>query len=554
MSRRSLLACGMWLCLVVYMLIGSLDSRFAPSFHDLAGGRLPMADGAAWFVGSTQASRGYHLGWVGRRPLNVVFNAPLIRLSDRLAADPLVMTLQLKRSLAFAAIASLVIALEGCCSIVARLGIGLSLLSSLFVSKLSEISYLIGTGVGYTQGSELNAFICVVAAAACLVAASRCLGKQGQRRRLVLLGSGLFLLCAGCSIRPGTLLLMPLLMALFGAVEAHALGLPWRPLSLRLWSDLRPWFLTVGLAIGSCLLMQQLAFAQVNDGCGAIGGNQGLTLYGLSRGLDWNAGVAYQKEHNISCEKDANRILKKQALSLLMRNPAPAIAVITDNLDKNNHVAFTAAARPGRRSWPLLLLATLASAFLLWRARIPGPGGFLRGDNLVLLIGLLGWLSMEIFVIILFRDAYLRPLAPYAVFPILALWFVLDRLMMLPPGLVRPASASLLLLPSVLVGQMLMGSLILLAGKPFPPSHFPAQVNGQFSMDIAQLRSTGAHTWMFELGLPFNYKLVHPLPPSLRLHADPPSGTYCITYQRRRLLDSFDPYGRVSIDPGDCRR
>lgn len=42
------------------------------------------------------------MGWVARRPLNVSFNAPLIRLSARVAADPLLATLQLKRALAFA--------------------------------------------------------------------------------------------------------------------------------------------------------------------------------------------------------------------------------------------------------------------------------------------------------------------------------------------------------------------------------------------------------------------------------------------------------------------
>ena len=90
MLRSKLMSWGLWICLVVFMVVGSARYRFSPSFHDLGGGRLPMSDGAAWFVGSAQATEGGRMGWVARRPLNVSFNAPLIRLSARVAADPAV--------------------------------------------------------------------------------------------------------------------------------------------------------------------------------------------------------------------------------------------------------------------------------------------------------------------------------------------------------------------------------------------------------------------------------------------------------------------------------
>lgn len=102
------------------------------------------------------------------------------------------MTLQLKRALAFAAIAALVVALEGCCSQLARLGIGLSLLASLFSSNASSLSFLIGSGVGYTHGAELNAFVFVVSAVACLVAWARTRRLEEQKRSLLFLGTGLF--------------------------------------------------------------------------------------------------------------------------------------------------------------------------------------------------------------------------------------------------------------------------------------------------------------------------------------------------------------------------
>ena len=554
MLRSKLMSWGLWICLVVFMVVGSARYRFSPSFHDLGGGRLPMSDGAAWFVGSAQATEGGRMVWVARRPLNVSFNAPLIRLSARVAADPLPMTLQLKRALAFAAIAALVVALEGCCSRLARLGIGLSLLASLFSSKASSLSFLIGSGVGYTHGTELNAFVFVVSGVACLVAWARIRRLEEQKRSLLFLGSGLFLLSVGCNIRPGTLLLLPLLIGLAVLAETRTLGQTYWPPTLMTLKGLRPFLLAVGLGIGSCLLLQQLALAQVADECGAIGGNQGLTLYGLSRGLDWKAGLAYQKILAPGCEKTANILLKKEALKSFVRDPLPALGVVMDNLYRNNHI--TAIARPGRRSWPVFLLAVMAMTFLLQRHRLPENGGLLGTGNLVFLIGFLGWLSMELFMVFLFRDAYLRPLTPYAVFPILVVWWLIDRVFAhsaMPCNRSRPAPAILLLLPGCLAIHLLLGHLTLLAPEPLAALGFPAKVRGSFPVEISRLRSMGADQWMFEAGLPANYRLSRPFPKELRGYGDKPDGTYCLSYERRRLLDSFDLYGEIAIEPGACK-
>jgi hypothetical protein len=554
MLRSKLMSWGLWICLVVFMVVGSARYRFSPSFHDLGGGRLPMSDGAAWFVGSAQATEGGRMVWVARRPLNVSFNAPLIRLSARVAADPLPMTLQLKRALAFAAIAALVVALEGCCSRLARLGIGLSLLASLFSSKASSLSFLIGSGVGYTHGTELNAFVFVVSGVACLVAWARIRRLEEQKRSLLFLGSGLFLLSVGCNIRPGTLLLLPLLIGLAVLAETRTLGQTYWPPTLMTLKGLRPFLLAVGLGIGSCLLLQQLALAQVADECGAIGGNQGLTLYGLSRGLDWKAGLAYQKILAPGCEKTANILLKKEALKSFVRDPLPAFGVVMNNLYRNNHI--TAIARPGRRSWPVFLLAVMAMTFLLQRHRLPENGGLLGTGNLVFLIGFLGWLSMELFMVFLFRDAYLRPLTPYAVFPILVVWWLIDRVFAhsaMPCNRNRPAPAILLLLPGCLAIHLLLGHLTLLTPEPLATLGFPAKVRGSFPVEISRLRSMGADQWMFEAGLPANYRLSRPFPKELRGYGDKPDGTYCLSYERRRLLDSFDLYGEIAIEPAACK-
>jgi hypothetical protein len=556
MARSKLMSWGLWICLLVFMVVGSARYRFSSSFHDLGGGRLPMSDGAAWFVGSAQATEGGRLGWVARRPLNVSFNAPLIRLSARVAADPLLMTLQLKRALAFAAIAALVVALEGCCSQLARLGIGLSLLASLFSSKASSLSFLIGSGVGYTHGTELNAFVFVVSAVACLVAWTRTRRLEQQKRSLLFLGSGLFLLSVGCNIRPGTLLLLPLLIGLAAMAETRTLGQAFWPPTLMALKGLRPFLLAVGLGIGSCLLLQQLAFAQVTDECGAIGGNQGLTLYGLSRGLDWNAGVAYQKIHAPGCEKTANILLKKEALRTFVRDPLPALGVVMDNFDNNNRIASTAIFRSGRRSWPVFLLAVMAMTNLLWRHRFPENGGLIGTGNLVFLIGFLGWLSMELFMLFLFRDSYLRPLAPYAVFPILVVWWLIDRVLArsaMPCNRNGPAPAILLLLPGCLSIHLLLGNLTLLIGGPLATLGFPTVVKGSFPVEISRLRSMGTDQWMFNLGLPSNYSLSRPIPDELSAPGDRPDGVYCLSYERRRTLDSFDLYGKIALEPGACR-
>jgi hypothetical protein len=432
----------------------------------------------------------------------------------------------------------------------------LSLLASLFSSKASSLSFLIGSGVGYTHGTELNAFVFVVSGVACLVAWARTRRLEEQKRSLLFLGSGLFLLSVGCNIRPGTLLLLPLLVGLAALAETRTVGQACWPPTLTALKGLRPFLLAVGLGIGSCLLLQQLAFAQVTDECGAIGGNQGFTLYGLSRGLDWNAGLAYQKIHAPGCEKTANILLKKEALRTFVRDPMPALGVVMDNFDKNNHIAFTAIARPGRRSWPVFLLAVMAMTYLLLRHRFPENGGLIGAGNLVFLIGFLGWLSMELFMVFLFRDSYLRPLTPYAVFPILVVWWLIDRVLArsgMPCNRNRPAPAILLLLPGCLAIHLLLGHLTLLTGGPLATLGFPSMVKGSFPVEISRLRSMGADQWMFDLGLPSSYSLSRPIPDELRAPGDKPDGIYCLSYERRRILDSFDLYGKIVIEPGACR-
>jgi hypothetical protein len=107
----------------------------------------------------------------------------------------------------------------------------------------------------------------------------------------------------------------------------------------------------------------------------------------------------------------------------------------------------------------------MAMTYLMWRHRFPENGGLIGTGNLVFLIGFLGWLSIELFMVFLFRDAYLRPLTPYAVFPILVVWWLIDRVFAhsaMPCNRNRPSPAILLLRPGCLAIHLLLGHLTLL--------------------------------------------------------------------------------------------
>jgi hypothetical protein len=93
----------------------------------------------------------------------------------------------------------------------------------------------------------------------------------------------------------------------------------------------------------------------------------------------------------------------------------------------------------------------------------------------------------------------------------------------------------------------------LLTPEPLATLGFPAKVRGSFPVEISRLRSMGADQWMFEAGLPSNYSLSRPIPDELSVPGDRPDGVYCLSYERRRTLDSFDLYGKIAIEPGACR-
>lgn len=548
--RARLTGWMLWIILALGVLVGSSQSRFSPSHHDLGGGRLPVSDGAAWFVGSSSTLQGMRAGWVARRPLNVTFAAPTISLSSWIAKDPLVMNLQIKRILAYAAIAALVLALEGCFSVFTRLGIGLSLLAVLFNNQASSLSFLLGGGLAYTQGSEPNAFVVVVVGVACLVFAAREAMALARRKALMAYAFGVCLILIGCQMRPGTLLLTPLLIALFLPLfqERSATS----PFKFRQFvpRDVRPFLLTTAVAISGALLLQQLAFLQVTDGCGAIGGNQGYSLYGLSQGRDWTAGLAYAKSRGLICEKNANTILKNEAKKQFLKNPIPALGVVVDNSKKTRM-------QPGRRSWFVLVSSFILLSCLLIGKRIIPSDSFVEPRTWVLLLGAAGWISMELFTMLLFRDSYLRPLVPYSVFPILAVWGLIDALVHPPSRLpVLPTlfqQHALAALSTFLLLQLLLGSFLLQFHPSLANPGRSSMVQGQFSFEMADANKLGSSTWIFDRGLPENYHIAAPFPASLSRPGFKDPGEYCVSYSRERLPDQFGRFGRVAITKGPCQ-
>lgn len=347
-------------------------------------------------------------------------------------------------------------------------------------------------------------------------------------------------------MRPGTMLLIPVLAGLFAAAQISSLSR-----NARAWL---PFLLATILGIGSALSLQQLTFGQITDSCGAIGGNQGLTLYGMSKGLDWNAGVAFGKEHGIQCERTSNALLKKEAWKEFLRNPAPAMGVIADNLDKNNHIAFTDIARPGRRSWYILIFSSIVLLAVAVKRRLNFNPATNQPRHFILLLAFAGWISMEIFIVFLFRDSYFRPLVPYSIFPILAVWGIVDTVIQPSQEVPEPTPLQKKVLGAVsglLIGTLLLGNLLILRPS-LARSSGPEWVSGKFPVDMAELQRLGIESWMFKRGVPMEYRLRAPLPPPLTAEVAPVHGTFCLSYRRRRFPKTLGVYGDVWVTPGNC--
>lgn len=400
--------------LTVFLVVNLSISQFSDSLHDLYGGRLPFSDSAGWVKGAIGASQGLKQSWVSRRPLNVLFNVPIYHTASLLKGDPLVNALRIKRILAAFSIALLVFSLSAIVGLVPRFMAALLLLSVLFSGTGSRLSMIFGNAVGYTHGTELNGFIFITAGVACLIPfVARIYSSRSIRGRDLLLAcSGLLLACLATLMRPGPVLLVPLIVAiiipgLFGVGSGSKINFSIH----KLIAGIAAVFLVLVAAAG----MQQIAFSLISDECGAIGGNQGYTVYGLSQGGNWTLGRDYILNKGLSrCERVINPMLIKKGREEMIANPAPFVRRILMNAKERLRFWL-------KNKYQVALACTLLApiAFPAFRIRIFEVLRSQRRLLGVLALSLAGCLASDIFIFVFLGEAGVRPIIPYAVFPVL---------------------------------------------------------------------------------------------------------------------------------------
>lgn len=411
-----------WIILIAFTIIGL---RIPPTnlSHDFNLGRFPYSDGAGWIVGSVKAASGEKQRWVTRRPLNVPMNIASMRLAEPISKDPIVGSLAIKRTLAIASVAAMVLSLKRCWNFMSRIGIGIILLSSLFAGPLYRYSELINNSIGYTSGTELNGFILLTLGAAALVSTSKCKHPENQILLYVFLALGFLLLNLGIRMRPGSISLLPLmLLATLSISYLHARSSIHETRSKR-FRHMASIFLVILITSGLTSFTEQIIFSKITDSCGAIGGNQGYTIYGISKGETWKVG----KEFSIStfgqqrCERKINPILKAIGFKNIKDNPSQLLHVLRDNVIKRLSIA---------KRFLLQLPIMIGTGFLLLLCYLNRRNIFANVTDAPsiapMIIGLAGWISIEFFVIIFLKEAYLRPITPYVVFPSLLIFGMIN--------------------------------------------------------------------------------------------------------------------------------
>ena len=562
-AKRFLIPC----VAICFVVLGSISSFNAASFTDFFGGRLPRSDSSGWIVGTVSAARGVKQDWVVRRPLNVAFNAPIYQISVDQSGDPLLTALLVKRLMAFAGIGLLAFSLHGVLSVAANSLLFVLLAAVLFSHTLENFSSLFGKSVGYTHGTELNGFIVVNFALAALVAATRLVPPFILRSRVfsfVIFFPGLILLFYAVLLRPGTLAMMPLVVA---AISLNILGTIRTSGSfLRRFFPLS-WLLAIAVLILSLspgLVMQSLAYRATTADCGVIGGNQGYTLYGMSLGSNWNLGIRdAQKLHLGHCEREVNDALLRKGKGQILADPRPLFGLLISNLRFRLSSFFLYVLQ-----WPVWILTFFA--LLRGRSRKSLRAAWLGNWQLrtIFSIGIGGWISVELFLLLFYQEAGLRPVLAYAVFPLLAVVSLIEfcvRALRLPDrasvllkevteGSVAPIQTahqrrnSLLILQRfVVVGPLILltlqlawGCFLLVRPNPSFASAGDQQLTGEVRVDRAQAES-GFNSAEFLKQIQENYRV---------RSADPRCDSalgFVVRYTRSRLPGRY-PLGDISLE------
>ncbi|MBD2718373.1 hypothetical protein [Synechococcus sp. FACHB-909] len=538
-----------WTAIGVLTLISLTVSSNDSSFHDFLGGRFPVADGFDWLKASLDAASGYLTDYGVRRPWNLPFNASSLWLGQRIGPDPLVSALTVKRLLAWASIATLLTALRPRLSLVSTAGLGVLLFSTLPRWGESPLHELIGQGLGYTHGSELNAFIFVNVALAWFVLGVNALDAGRFRRSAFQNTAGFAFLCLALQERPGTLGLLPALTVLV-AVAAASGGFqgkrsPWRwrrAVSIVILAVLG-WMLISG---GQLALERSLA----KSACGSIGANSGGSLMGMSTGQTWREGMQETKEIGLTgCGKALSRKQTDIAIERIRTNPLPFLNLLGRNTIKLLQV-------------PSLELGLVAlgglvclAARRVWRHRRDGTEDP-PGNHLITGLAACGSLSVIAFQIIFFGEAGLRPSVPYSAFPFLLLMLAAEQgyrvIFHSPSATIIPSGHRNHLTPlmsMLLVSYIGIG--VLLIQRQALRSAGYHYVTGSIHVSQEWLE-----TWMAyraispSMGTMYDVK-ISPKIASMAAFSRREDTPLCLTYRRRGLPWGM-PYGKLQISPGGC--
>ncbi len=523
---------------------------------------MPVSDSAGWITGSLAAMKGYKQAWVSRRPLNVIFNAPILLAASQFNGDPLVNSLKIKRILAISAISMVLFALGRIVGLLPVLASGLLLLSVLFSGTGSQFSFILGKAIGYTHGTELNGFIFVTAGVACLLPL---FARVYARRDLVLKDvlyaiPGFLLINLSTLMRPGALFLVPLLVIALGA------GSVWRNTHIKssraiLGTKVVAFMLMIALSAGIAGGLQKLAFKLIADECGAIGGNQGYVVYGLSHGANWEFARDYLRSNNIArCERKINPMLIAAGRKKLLSDPSPFFGRIIANA--RSRALFVIKNKRQLILASISLMSLINSSFRQKAIRILLE----RRELLSLLaLSLVGCLACEIFVLIFLGEGGLRPIIAYAVFPILLFAAVLDlytrvlhdslsiKMLLLhgdSPRLSRATSVNqlgYLLLIFPLLSICLAAGLVLISRWPFQLSlNDTGKVYGSLPIVAYSSDSLGKDDWRLKVLDEF-YQL------KIDAGMSDAGEALCLDYSRDKMPSS-KPIGSINVKASGCNK
>jgi hypothetical protein len=550
--------------LLIYAWYSLWISSDTSGFHDFLGGRFPVADGFDWLRDTLNAASGYLSDYGAKRPLNVPFNVFFLWLGDRIAADPVLGSLLIKRLISLGTIFFFVCVVRLRLSAAASGLVGFLMISALVNVRLPVLPQLLGHSLGYTSGTELVTFILATAAVSLLLLACFLRSQRKSRLFLLLYCQGIVLLAASGLMRPGALLLTPSIIVIISMAPMLRLGpgVSWA-------QPIRMAILCASIGFLSILLVKgvELAiFKQLLTKCGAIGGNQGYSLLGMSSGGNYTDGFRMLKEMNLlSCDRVVNPILKRLAVQRMIENPVPLIGLILNN--------FRSLLSDHTFTLPALVLAALA-----WFSWLPLSVKFDRDSTwlpkrlrLLALLAVAGCGSISLFALVFLQEAGWRPATPYVAFPVLvyAILFeiVLSRFTRCqhPPLQAVPDykfNAKLnnrlhlhhllgLLITASIFTSLLLGLLLMRLGALGYRGY--GSISGSIEQPLSWL-----HEWQSFNDISPSMSEMYTLKrepaldaPQLRLPVSAKPETICISFKRLQLPWDF-PYGKLSVKSGSC--